>query len=93
MVETFDNVWDALCDTPAQAADMTARSDLMLALTAHVKSWNLPEEAAAARLRITRSRLSDLLRGRIEKFSLDVLASLNAAAGLHVDHTGAGLQD
>ncbi len=67
MVETFDNVWDALCDTPAQAADMTARSDLMLALTAYVKSWNLPEEAAAARLRITRSRLSDLLRGAHHK--------------------------
>lgn len=83
--ETFSNVWDALCDTPAEAANMTARSDLMRAITAHVKGWNMPQEEAAARLGITRPRLSDLLRGKIDKFSLDALVNLTAAAGLHIE--------
>jgi len=84
-VETFDNVWDALTDTPAEAANMTARSDLMIALTRRVRAWNLPQEAAAARLGITRPRLSDLLRGKIDKFSLDALVNLISAAGLHIE--------
>jgi hypothetical protein len=39
---------------------------------------------AAGRLRITQPRLSDLLRGRIDKFSLDALINLAAKAGLAV---------
>lgn len=84
-VETFSNVWEALCDTPAEAANMTARSDLMRAVTARVKGWDLPQDKAAARLGITRPRLSDLLRGKIDKFSLDALVNLTAAAGLHIE--------
>lgn len=84
-VETFDNVWDALTDTPAESANMTARSDLMIALTRRVKTWNLSQEAAAGRLGITRPRLNDLLRGKIDKFSLDALVNLVSAAGLHIE--------
>lgn len=84
-VETFANVWDAISDTPAEAANMTARSELMVALVRHVRAWDLPQETAAARLGITRPRLSDLLRGKIDKFSLDALVNLVTAAGLHVE--------
>lgn len=83
-VETFDNVWDAITDTPAEAANMTARSDLMSALVHHIRGWNLPQEIAATRLGITRPRVSDLLRGKIDKFSLDALVNLVTAAGLTV---------
>ena len=82
--ETFDNVWDAITDTPAEAANMTARSDLMSALVHHVRAWDLSQELAAARLGITRPRVSDLLRGKIDKFSLDALVNLVTAAGLTV---------
>ena len=81
-VETFDSVFDALADTPAQAANMKARSELLSALNSQIRSWNLPQEAAAARLGITRPRLNDLLRGKLGKFSLDALVNLATAAGL-----------
>ena len=84
-VGTFGNVWDALTDSTAEAANMTAPSDLMMALTRRVKAWNLPQEEAAHRLGITRPRLSDLMRGKIDKFSLDALVNLVTAAGLHVE--------
>lgn len=80
-VETFDSVFDALADTPAEAASMTARADLLLAIRERVKSWNLKQEEAAARLGVTRPRLNDLMRGKIEKFSLDALVNIAAAAG------------
>lgn len=83
--QTFDNVWDALTDTPAESANMTARSDLLLALQQTIGTWGLTQEAAAKRLGITRPRISDLLAGKIAKFSLDALVNLASQAGLAVE--------
>jgi predicted XRE-type DNA-binding protein len=66
--ETFDSVFDALADTPAEAVNMTARADLLLAIRERVKAWQaqggLTREEAAARLGVTRPRLNDLMRAR-----------------------------
>ena len=80
--QTFDDVFDALADTPAQAASMKARADLLAAVKAQVGTWQLTQGAAAARLGITRPRLNDLLQGKLDKFSLDALVNLAATAGL-----------
>lgn len=84
--ETFDSVFDALASTPAEAANMTARADLLLAIRERVRAWNVPQEQAAARLGLTRPRLNDLLRGKLDKFSLDALVNIATAAGfkLHI---------
>lgn len=84
-VQSFENVWEALTDTPAEAANMTARSDLLLAIQWTVSGWGLTQEAAAKRLGITRPRVSDLLNGKIGKFSLDALVNLAAQAGLAIE--------
>lgn len=81
-VQKFDDVFDALADTPAEAANMKARADLLSFLVDRIKSWSVPQEAAAARLGITRPRLNDLVRGKLGKFSLDALVNLATAAGL-----------
>lgn len=83
--ETFDDVFDALADTPAEAANMKARAELLSALRACVRSWGVPQQAAATRLGITRPRLNDLMRGKLGKFSLDALVNLTAAAGLALE--------
>ena len=85
--ETFDNVFDALCDTAAEAANMKARAELMLSIRERVAAWGFAQEEAARRLGLTRPRLNDLLRGKIEKFSLDALVNIATAAGyaLHIE--------
>ena len=70
-----------LCDTPAEAENMKARSNLLAALIDLVKSWGLTQEQAAAHLCITRPRLDDLMRGKLSKFSLDALV-IAAAMGM-----------
>ena len=84
-VETFDSVFDALADTPAEAANMKARSELLSALKTRIRSWDMSQEAAAKRLGITRPRLNDLLRGKLGKFSLDALVNLATASGLTLE--------
>jgi predicted XRE-type DNA-binding protein len=83
--ETFANVWDALEDTPGDAAIMTVRSDLMTALIDRVESWTLPQAEAARRLGVTRPRLDELLRGKINKFRTDDLIAMAGNARLAVE--------
>jgi predicted XRE-type DNA-binding protein len=81
---TFANVWDAVEDSPEEAATMTMRSDVMIAIKDQVRSWNSTQAQAARRLGITQPRLNDLLNGKINKFSLDTLLTLATRAGLRV---------
>lgn len=85
-VEVFDSVFDALADTPAEAANLTARADLLLSIRERAKAWDVPQDQAAKRLGLTRPRLNDLLRGKLEKFSLDALVNIATASGfkLHI---------
>jgi len=82
--ETFANVWDAIEDDPAVAANMTMRSDLLIALQQRIESWRVTQAHAARRLEITQPRLNDLLRNRINKFSLDTLVNLANRADIRV---------
>jgi predicted XRE-type DNA-binding protein len=82
--EVFENVWDALEDTPTEAENMKLRSRLMIAITETVSAWQVTQTEAARRLGVTQPRLNDLLRGRVGKFSLDALVALAARAGLAV---------
>jgi len=82
--QRFANVWDALEESPGAAANMTMRSDLLIALQRRVGGWKITQAEAAKRLEITQPRLSDLLRGRIAKFSLDMLVTLADRADLRV---------
>jgi predicted XRE-type DNA-binding protein len=83
--EEFESVWDAIEKDPIVAANLKARSSVMMAIAQTVKSWNISQVTAAKRLGLTQPRLNDLLRGRINKFSLDALMNVAAKAGLSVE--------
>jgi len=83
--EGFGSVWDALAPPPAEAANIKARSGLMSAIQETFAGWKLTQAEAAKRLGVTQPRMNDLLRGRINKFSLDAWMILALRAGLTVD--------
>ncbi len=83
--QRFANVWDAVEETPGEAALMKARSGLMIAIQETVAGWKLTQADAAKRLGVTQPRMNDLQRGRIDKFSLDALMILATGAGLTVE--------
>lgn len=80
--QRFTSVWDAIEDTPQQAASMRARSELAMALQEWVKSEGLTQAAAARLFGVTQPRVSDLVRGRLHLFSMDTLIDMASAAGL-----------
>ena len=83
--ERSTSVWDALVDTPEEAENLRIRSKLMRAITRTIKSWDVSQKEAAQRLHLTQPRLNDLLKGKIDKFSLDALVNMLAGADLELD--------
>jgi len=81
----FKSVWDAIEDTSADAENMKLRSSLMRALEKQIRSREWTQSEAAQRFGVTQPRISDLMRGRINRFSLDTLVNMVSAAGLHID--------
>jgi len=80
--QRFASVWDAIEDTPQQAASMRARSELMMAMQAWVKASGKTQAEAARLFGITQPRMSDLMRGKISLFSLEALMDMATVAGL-----------
>ena len=81
----FGSVWDAIEPSKVEAANMKARADLMIAIQETVEGWHTTQAASAKRLGLTQARLNDLLRGRINKFSLDALTKIAPKAGLSIE--------
>lgn len=82
--QRFESVWEALEDSPEQAASMRRRSELMLTLSRHIEGWGCTQAEAARRLAVTQPRLNDLMRGRIHRFNLEALIALAERAGFAV---------
>ena len=80
-VKTYDSVWDALADTPEQAANLRARAELMQQIGAIVKKRGWTQMEAARQCGVTQPRINDLLRGRVSRFSLDALVNIATAIG------------
>ena len=77
----YESVWDAIADTPQEAASMKARSKLMMELSEIINTRKLRQKEAAELFGVTQPRISDLMRSKIHLFSLDMLMDM---ANTHV---------
>ena len=82
--ESYESVWDVVAYTPAEAANLRARAELMRQIAALVGRQGWTQVEAASHCSVTQPRINDLLRGRISRFSLDALVNLSAALGCRV---------
>jgi predicted XRE-type DNA-binding protein len=69
----------------AEAENLKLRSELMMRVEDFYRKSGLTQAAAAKRLGLTQPRLNDLLKGKIDKFSLDALVNMLAHAGMRVE--------
>jgi predicted XRE-type DNA-binding protein len=82
-----NNVFRDLRCPEGEAQNLLLRTDLMIKIEQLVKKSGLTQSEAAGMLGLTQPRLNDLLKGRIEKFSLDALVNMLARAGMQVKMT------
>jgi predicted XRE-type DNA-binding protein len=84
VVESCGNVFIDLGFPPDEAAILQMRADLMADLRKLIKAKKLTQVKAAKILGISQSRVSDLIRGKWERFSLEMLITLATRAGIRV---------
>ena len=85
ITQSSGNVFEDLGFDSAEAVILNMRSSLMNDLRANIERDGLTQVAAAERLGISQSRVSDLVRGKWEKFSLEMLITLEARLGRKVN--------
>ncbi len=84
MIKSSGNVFIDLGYSPEEAAVLQMRADLMTKLRKFIEARKLTQAAAAKILCISQSRVSDLVRGKWERFSLEMLVTLATRAGMHI---------
>jgi predicted XRE-type DNA-binding protein len=84
IVNSSGNVFIDLGYSPDEAAILQMRADLMADLRKWIKAKRLTQAKAAEILGVSQSRVSDLIRAKWERFSLEMLITLATRAGMHV---------
>ena len=79
------NVFEDLGFPAAEAENLRIRAGLMLALRNLIEARHMKQREAAELFNVTQPRISDLVRGRIERFSIDMLVNMLARGNVRVD--------
>ncbi len=79
------NVFLDLGFPPSEAAYLLLRAKLMLMLTTIIRERRLTQAEAAKTLGVSQPRVSDIARGRVERFTIDALVELLARMGVTLD--------
>lgn len=78
------NVFTDLGFEPEEALNLKLRADLMIEISKLIEERGLTQTAAAELLKVTQPRISDLVRGKIDRFSVDSLVEMLGHAGAEV---------
>ena len=85
MVRGSGNVFLDLGYSREDAQNLILRSELMSRIERYVRASGLSQNDCAARMGVTQPRLNDLLKAKIDKFSLDALVNMLGHAGMRVE--------
>jgi len=85
IVRSSGNVFEDLGFGREEAEHLKIRSALMAAIVKLIKVRKLTQSSAAALFGVSQPRISDLVRGKIDLFSIDTLVEMLAKADVHVE--------
>ena len=85
IVKSSGNIFTDLGFPQTEAVNLKLRSQLMIELEKYIHEKRLTQAKAAKLLDIKQSRVSDLVRGKVERFSIDMLITLLSKIGYNVD--------
>ncbi|HYO14603.1 MAG TPA: helix-turn-helix transcriptional regulator [Thermoanaerobaculia bacterium] len=92
MIPSSGNVFTDLGFEREEAEHLRIRSNLMIAVRRLIEERSLTQAQAAELFGVTQPRISNLVRGRIDLFSIDTLVDMLARAGIKVELTLSDLQ-
>jgi predicted XRE-type DNA-binding protein len=84
LTRSSGNVFRDIGFAPGEAEHLLVRADLLIKVQKVIESKRLTQAELAKTLRITRPRVSELLKGRIDLFTTDALIDILARLGVRV---------
>ncbi|HYD49862.1 MAG TPA: helix-turn-helix transcriptional regulator [Terriglobales bacterium] len=84
LTKSSGNVFRDVGFSAEEAVSLKIRADLMIKLSKIIEARGLTQAAAAKLMGVTQPRISDLVRGKIELFSIDTLVEMLSRAGATV---------
>ena len=84
ITEANANIFEELGFDKAEAEKLKIKAQLMCQISEWIKEKKLKQEEASKLLQVTRPRISDVIRGRTSKFTIDALVDMLERAGKHV---------
>jgi predicted XRE-type DNA-binding protein len=78
----FASVWDAIGEAASEAASMKLRAEVANQIIERMQARKLTQAKAAELIGVTQPRISDLMRGRLNLFSLDASVDMADRVGL-----------
>ena len=84
MARSCGNVFKDVGFPDDEAEHLRVRADLLIQIQQALKARRLKQAEAARLLGVTQPRVSDLVRGRIDRFSVDSLIDMLARLGVRV---------
>lgn len=88
--QSSGNVFRDLGFGAQEAESLRLRAELMIGVRRLIQARKLTQRSAANLLGVTQPRISDLIRGKIDLFSIDTLVNMLARAGMRVQLRIAG---
>jgi predicted XRE-type DNA-binding protein len=85
--QSTGNVFQDLGFPPDEAENLKIRADLMIQISKLIRSRRLTQAQSASLFGVTQPRVSDLVRGKIDRFSIDTLVAMLGHAGVRVQFT------
>lgn len=73
MTLEYNNIFDLVTNDKAEASELQTRSDLMISIRDIITANDWSQAVSAQKMGLTQPRVSDLVNGKIEKFSIDKL--------------------
>ncbi|MCP4352595.1 MAG: XRE family transcriptional regulator [Desulfobacterales bacterium] len=81
----YYNVFEALEDDPTVADSLRLRSEMMIRLRNHIDQEGLTHEEAARHMDVNPTGINDLVNGKIEQFTIDMLVNMLSRVGIRVE--------
>jgi len=82
LTESSGNVFTDLGFSPNESANLEIRADLMLKVRRIIEDRGLTQVAAASLFGVSQPRISDVVRGKLHVFTIDMLVTMLRRAGL-----------
>ena len=84
IIKAQENIFDDLGFEPDEAANLKIRADLILDLQRYIKKQEWTQQEAADFFNETQPRISNLMNGDIERFSIDKLVQMIVKTGMQI---------